>query len=149
MFISILRVCEIGMGKHLSIFGDVTVGEIGAIVVADVAITGAGDGGEIADFGCCVTRHITDAMAVVGHYLDGIGVIVVGRVGFKGGSELSDVFIDVFAMCDACNREFDIVTYALILWPDADMVAFVFDAEVLKFLDGCIRITATNHYLHL
>ena len=59
------------------------------------------------------------------------------------------MFIDVFAVRDACNGEFEIVTYAHILWPDADVIAFVFDAEILEFLDGCIRITATNHYLYL
>lgn len=42
MFISISDVCEISMGKQLSVFSDVTVGEIGAVVVTDVAVTGAG-----------------------------------------------------------------------------------------------------------
>jgi hypothetical protein len=39
VFISILNVCEIGMGKHLSIFGDVTDGKVGAVIVADETIT--------------------------------------------------------------------------------------------------------------
>ena len=90
-------------------------------------------------------------MAFTGDYLDGVLVIGVGRVGFQGGGELADVFIDVFAVRDACNSEFDVVytLKALVFWPDANVVAFVLDAEVLKFLDGCIRITATNHYPYL
>jgi hypothetical protein len=30
------------MGKHLSILGEVTVGEVDAVIVTDVAVTGAG-----------------------------------------------------------------------------------------------------------
>lgn len=50
----------------------------------------------------------------------------------------------MFAMRDACNGEFEIVTYALILWPDADVIAFVLYTEVAKTLhmrvaDGLTR----------
>lgn len=37
------------MVKHFSYFDDVTVGEVGVIVDADVAVTGAGEGGEVTD----------------------------------------------------------------------------------------------------
>ena len=51
------------------------------------------------------------------------------------------MLIDVLAMCDACNTEFKVVyaLNALNLWPDADVIAFVFNAEVLEgmgFSDG-------------
>jgi len=46
------------------------------------------------------------------------------------------VFGYVLAVRDACNTELEVVyaLNALNLWPDADMVAFVLDAEVLELL---------------
>ena len=49
----------------------------------------------------------------------------------------TDIILNVAAMRHACNVKFDIieVLYASILWPYADVIAFVFDAEVLEFLN--------------
>lgn len=46
------------------------------------------------------------------------------------------MFVDVLAMCDACNTELKVVyaLNALNLWPDADVIAFVFYAEVPELL---------------
>jgi hypothetical protein len=90
-------------------------------------------------------------VAVIGHYLDGIGVVGVCGVGDEGCHKFAEVLVYMLAVGNACNIELYIVytLKTLILWPDADVVAFILDAEVLKFLNGCIRITATNHYLYL
>jgi hypothetical protein len=88
-------------------------------------------------------------MAVVGHYFDGIGVIVVGGVGDEGCHKFAEVFTYVFAVSDACNIELDVVytLIALILWPDAYVVAFVLDAEVAEFLDWYIFVVVrTDDY---
>ena len=143
VFVNVKHLCS------LVIFGDVTVSEIYAVIGTDIAVTAIGESGEVTDVLRLVFGDVSDTVAFTGDYLDGVLVVGVGWVGFQGGSELSEVFINVFALCDARNGELEIVTYALILWPDADMVAFVLDAEVLKFFDGCIRTTATNHYFYL
>ena len=148
----VLRVLQTCGVKHLHSFVlscDVTIGEIVAVVGADVAITAAGERGEITDVGGLVFGDVADTMAFTGDYLDGVLVVGVGRVWFQGGSELAEVFINVFAMCDTCNGKFEIVTYSLNFWPYADVVAFVLDTEILEFLDWRIRITATNYYFHL
>ena len=51
------------------------------------------------------------------------------------------MLVDVLAVRDTCNTELEVVytLNALNLWPDADMVAFVFNAKVLEelnFSDG-------------
>ena len=127
--------------KHFSYFYNVTVGVIGAFIYADVAVAGAGEIGEAADVGGCVTGDVADAVTFAGYYLDCVGVIRIGGVCDKGSDELAKVLIDVFAVCDACNTELKVVYAldALDLWPDADVVAFVFNAEVLEglsFSDG-------------
>ena len=120
-----------------------------AVVGADVAVTATGESDEVTDVGGLVFWDVAYSVAFTSDYLDSILVVWVSRVGFQGGSELAEVLIYMFSMCDARNGELEIVTKALILWPDTDMVAFVLDTEVLKFFDGCIRITATNHYFYL
>ena len=45
------------------------------------------------------------------------------------------MFVDVLTVSDAGNGELDVVAYALILGPDADVVAFVTEAEVIETLD--------------
>lgn len=137
--------------RSLVIFCYVTIGEIEAVIGPDVAVATAGESGEVTDVGGLVFGDVADTVAFTGDYLDSVLVVGIGRVGFQGGSELAEVFVDVFAMCDACNGEFEIIhtLNAIILGPDADVIAFVFDAEILEFLDGCIRITAANYYLHL
>ena len=98
----------------------------------------AWDGRKVTDALRLILRDVTNAVAIAGEYLDGIGIIGVGGVWFQGGYKLTEVVVYVLAIGNACNGEFEIVTYALILWPHADMVAFVFDTEVLEFLDGGI-----------
>lgn len=127
--------------KHFSYFDDVAVGEVGVVVDADVAVAGAGEGGEAANVGGCVAGDVAEMVAFAGYYLDCVGVIRVSRVCDEGRDELAEVLIDVLAMCNACNTELKVVyaLNALNLGPNADMVAFVFNAEVLEglsFSDG-------------
>ena len=68
--------------KHFSILaGDVAVGEVGVVVGADVAVTGAGEGGEVANMLRLVTRDVADAVAFAGDNGDGLRVIGVGGFG--------------------------------------------------------------------
>ena len=129
------------MVKHFSYLDDVTVGVVGVVVYADVTVTGAGEGDEATDVGSCVTGDVAETVAFAGDYLNGVGVIRIAGVCDEGSNELSKVLIDVLAVRDACNTELKVVytLNALNLWPDADVVAFVFNAEVpegLSFSDG-------------
>ena len=116
-------------------FFNITISEIHSVVCADITVATAWESGEVTDVGGLVFRDVADTVPFTGDYLDGFFVVGVGRVGFQGGTELAEVFINVFAMCDACNGEFEVVTYALILGPNANVVAFVLDAEVSKILN--------------
>ena len=144
----VLRVLREWSVKHLQSFlimiWNITISEIHAVVGADITVAAAGESGEVTDIGGLVFGDIADTVAFTGDYLDSVLVVLVGRVGFQGGSELAKVFIYMFAMRDARNGEFEIVTYALILWPDADVIAFVLDTEIaeplhLRGVDGLTR----------
>jgi len=141
------RVLQARGVKHLRslvISCDVTISEIYVVAGADVAVTATGESDEVTDVLRLVFGDVADTVAFMSDYLDGVLVVWVGRVGFQGGSELAKVLIYMLAMCDACNGKFEIVTYALILWPDTDMVAFVLNAEIAEMLhlrgvDGLTR----------
>jgi hypothetical protein len=127
--------------KHFSYLDDVTVGVIGSIIDADIAVACIREGGKTADVGGRVTGNIADTVAFAGYYFNGIGVVRVSRVCDKGRDELTEVLINMLAVRDACNTELKVIyaLNALNLWPDADMVAFVFYVEVpegLSFSDG-------------
>ncbi len=127
--------------KHCSYLDDVTVGVVGVVIYADVAVTGAGEGREAANVGGCVAWDVAETVAFAGYYLDCVGVIRVSRVCDKGSDEFAKVLIDVLAVRDACNTDLKVVyaPNALNLWPDAYVVAFVFNTEVLEglsFSDG-------------
>jgi hypothetical protein len=127
--------------KHFSYLDDVTVGVIGSIIDADIAVTCTREGGKTADVGGRVTGNIADTVAFAGYYFNGIGVVRVSRVCDKGRDELTEVLINMLAVRDACNTELKVVytLNALNLWPDADVIAFVFYTEVLEglsFSDG-------------
>ena len=113
---------------------DVAAGEIGAVIEADEAVALAGESGERADLGGHVLRNIADAMSVTGNYLNGILVVWVRRVGDEGAGELSDVVFDIIHVVHPGDGEVQVIAEALVLWPDADVVAFVLDAEVLQVL---------------
>jgi hypothetical protein len=85
-----------------------------------------------------VLGNVTYAVTITGEYLDGIWVIGIGWLRLQGGSEFAEVVVHVISVFNACNIKFQVVhaLYALILWPDTYVVAFVLDAEVLEFLDG-------------
>lgn len=135
--------------KHLGVFAcNIAVREVGAVMLSDVAIACAWEAGKVTDDRYCVTWHVADAVAVVSDYLDSIRIVWIGGFWYKVCNELSKMFADTFAVGDSCNIELQIVADVLVLWPDADVVAFVFDAKVLEFLDGCIRITVANYYLY-
>ena len=127
--------------KHFSYLGDVAVGVVGVVNYADVAVAGAGEGGEAANVGGRVTGNVADAVTFAGYYLDCVGVIRIGGVSDESRDELAKVLVDVLAVRDACNTELKVIyaLNALNLWPDAYVVAFVFYAEVLEgtgFSDG-------------
>ena len=88
-------------------------------MLADVAIACAWEAGEFADFVCPIFGDVADAVAIVGEYLDGIRVVIVGRLRLQGGSEFAEVVVYVLAVGDACNIKLDIVyaSKALIFWP--------------------------------
>lgn len=105
-----------------------------AVIEADEAVALAWEGGERADLGGHVLGNIADAMSVTGNYLDGILVVWVRRVGDEGAGELSDVVTDVIHVVHPGDGEVQVIAEALVLWPYADVVAFVFDAEVLQVI---------------
>lgn len=82
-----------------------------------------------------VTRDVADAVAFAGDNGNGLRVIGIGGLGFQGGDDFSEVFVDVLTVSDAGNGELKVVAYALILGPDTDVVAFVAEAEVIETLD--------------
>ena len=104
------------------------------VVFADVTIELARKACEVADFHSHILWNIAKAVAIAGEYLDGLWVVGIERVGLKGGDKLAEVVAYMFAVGDACNIELNIVQSlkALILWPHADVVALIFDAEIAK-----------------
>ena len=129
---------------------NIAVGEVFAVMLADVAIACAWEADKVTDDRCCVTWHVANAVAVVSDYLDSIRIVWISGFWYKVGNELTKMFVDMFAVGDACDIEPDIVQIliTLILRPYTYVVSFVFGAEVLEFLDGCIRITVANYYLY-
>ena len=119
-------------------------------MLADVAIACAWEVGKVADDRCCVTWYVANAVTVGGDYFDSIRIVWIGGFWNKVSNELTKKFVDMFTVGDACDIEPDIVQtlITLILRPYTYVVAFVFDAEVAEFLDGCIRITVANYYLY-
>ena len=130
------RVLQARGVKHLCslvISCDVTIGEIEAVVGTDITVARAGESGEVTDVLRLVFGYVADTVAFTGDYLDSVLVAGIGRVGFQGGSEVAEVLIYMFAVRDACNGEFEIIhtLNAIILWPNADVIAFVFYTEKL------------------
>lgn len=74
-------------------------------------------------------------VAVFGEYLDSVRVILVCWFCFQGADVLTEIVVDVVAVRHACDGELKDFTDFVVFWPYGDMVAFVFDAEVLKFLN--------------
>lgn len=139
----VLRVLQAWGVKHLRSFVficDVTISEIHAVVGTDVTVATTGERGEVTDVGGLVFGDVADAVAFTGDYLDSVLVVGIGWVGLQGGSELADVLIYMFAVRYACNGKFEIINTldAIILGPDTDMVAFIFDAEVAETLGCCV-----------
>ena len=129
---------------------DVAAGEISAVIEADEAVALAGESGERADLSGHVLGNVADAMAVSGNYLDGIGVVWVRRVGDEGAGELSDVVFDIIHVVHPGDGEVQVIAEALVFWPDADVVAFVLDAEVLQVLHlGIVSDDVEVHRLWL
>ena len=93
-------------------------------------------------YGGEILGDVADVMTVRGKNLD--GVMVIGIVGFccQGAFELAEVVGDAYTMSHTCNREFHYVCIMVTARPYAGVIAFVFNTEVLEFLDWCIRITA-------
>ena len=137
------------MGKHWLFYYNVAVGEECAVVLTDVTVTGAWEGGDVTDRICSVAGDIAEVMTVRSEYLDGIFVVVVCWLWFQGGNELTKVVVDTFVMRDSCNIELDIVqtSIPITIRPYACMIAFVLNTEILKFLNWSIRtVTGFNCY---
>lgn len=117
---------------------NVTIGEIHAVVGADVAVTATRERGEVTDVLRLVFGDVAYTVPFTGDYFDGFFVVGIGGFWFQVGNELTQVVVYMFAVGDACNVEFDVVytLKSLILGPDADVVAFVLDAEILELMDG-------------
>ena len=105
-------------------------------------------GCRITDFCGHILWDIANMVMVACQHFDGIGVIGIVRFCFQGTFELSEIFVNIVSVRDSGNIEFYNVKLAIILWPDADVVAFVLDAEVLEILNGCVRITTTDNDFH-
>lgn len=121
---------------HKSIlYYEITIGEIFAVLLTDVAVAGAREVGKATDFCRHIFGDVAEAVTFGGDNGDGVGVVGVGGFGLQGGNGLAQVVGYVFAVGDSCNGKFEIVTYALILGPYADVIAFVFYAEILEALD--------------
>lgn len=103
------------------LYFDICVGIECAVVFADVEVTAAWQRGKFTDTVGHVFRDIADMVAVFSEHLDGVGVVRVVGFCLQGADVLTEV---VGALI------------ALILWPYADVVAFVFNAEVLEFMNG-------------
>ena len=95
-------------------------------------------GCRITDFCGHILWDIANMVMVACHHLDGIRVIGIAWFCFQGTFELSEIFVNILTIGHACNIELDDFKLVVILWPDAYVVAFVFDAEVLELLDGSI-----------
>jgi hypothetical protein len=69
-------------------------------------------------------------MTVFGDNLDGIRVVWVGRFWLQGAFVLTEVVADIFTVFYPGNGKLYYVDFVMILWPDADAIAAVFDAKV-------------------
>ena len=77
-------------------------------------------------------------MAVFGEYFDSVRVILVCWFCFQGADVLTEIFVDVVAVRHACDGELQDFADSVVFGPYGDMVTFVFDAEVLEFLNDRI-----------
>ena len=86
---------------------DIAVGEVGVVVVSDVAVAGAGEGGGFSDFGGHVFGYIADVVAIRSKYLDGVGVVCVGRFRLQSTNKFADVFGNVLTVRNASDWKFN------------------------------------------
>lgn len=143
---------EVGGNKwgHIWLFNyDITVGKVGAIILTNIAIAGTWKVTNVTDGIGGVLGYIAEVMTVRSEYLDGIRIVGVCRFRLQGSDKLTEMAVDTFSVGNACNVELDVSTNRLVFRPYVYIVSFVLDAEVSEFLDGCVRITATNRYLYL
>ena len=93
--------------KQLGLFiVNITVGEVDSVVLADVDVTWAGEGGEVANVLGLVHRYIADVMTISCEDLDGIRVVLVGWFCFQGTGTLAKIVVDIITMRHACNVKF-------------------------------------------
>lgn len=132
---------------------DIAMGEVMRAVVmlvgSDVAVASAREGGDATDFRSHVAWDKSDTVAFTSDYLDGLRVVLVVRVSDKVGNKLAKVVVDVLAVGNACDGELDDIKLVTVLGPYADVIAFVFDAEVAELLDWYIFVVErTNYHTH-
>ena len=129
------------LGETLGFSCNVAVGEVDTISLSDVEEAWAWKVGDIAHFSCHVFWDVADMVAVMGEYLNGVWIVGVCWFCFQNSNRFTKIFINVVTILNACYIKSYHIKMAVVFWPYAHMVAFVFDAEVLKFTDGRILFT--------
>ena len=85
--------------KQLGLFiVNITVGEVDSIVLADVDVTWAGEGGEVANVLGLVHRYRADVRTISCEDLDGIRVVLIGGFCFQGADVLTKVVVNVITI---------------------------------------------------
>jgi hypothetical protein len=114
---------------------NITVREIhltfACVPLKDEAVTAAGEGSGLTDFGCHILGDIPKVMAVVCQDLDGVPVISVGRFLFEGADKFADVFVHALAKRDTGYPKLQAFTLSFVLWPHAYIVAIATGLEIL------------------
>jgi hypothetical protein len=124
---------------------NVAVGEIDAVVLADVTEALARECGIVADFASHVCWDVAEVVTVRSEYLDGVWVVFVSWLWFQGALKLAKVVVDIVTVGHSCDIELYYIKLVIVFWPDGDVIAFVFFAEVFEFLDGRVRVTVTDN----
>lgn len=141
---------NIGSGKTFGYFcGNITVGEVDIISLSDVEEAWVWKLCECANFVGHIFWDVAEMVAVIGEYLNGVWIIGVCWFCFQNSNRFTKIFINVVTIFNACYTKSYHIKMVVVLWPYRNIVAFVLDAEIFEFLDGCIRIAATNCYLYL
>ena len=79
-------------------------------------------------------------MTIGGENLNGIRVILIIWFCFQSAFELTKVVVNILTIGHACNIELDYFELIVVFWPDGDMVAMIYEAEVFKHLYLCFFI---------
>ena len=109
---------------------NVTIAEDDALTTADVTIAERRELCVTSYLVCHVFWDITKFLSIGCEYGYCIRIVWIIWFGFQHGDTLADMTSSII-MRYACNCKFEAIKPIVILWPDADMIAVVFDAEIL------------------